>query len=116
MSHFLKALNATSLSPEEKASLEKMHNALGNTPALREAVSHSFQVQIEKTATDAGLQLDQDLHIKKLVETYEGDVGALVATAEATAEAQVAHVKKSLRDFHPQLDAVMAAKIRSGLV
>jgi len=116
MSHFLEALNASSLDPQVKASLVKLHNTVGNTTALREAVSQSFQAQIEKTATDAGLKLDQDPEIKKLVEVYEGDVGALVATLEATIEDQVARTKKSLRDFHPQVDEAMAAKIRSGLV
>lgn len=116
MSHFREVINASSLAPEVKDSLIKLYDTLGNSPALREAVSQSFQVQIEKIAEDAGLELDQDPQILKLVQAYEGDVGALVATLEATTKEQIARTKQLLNAFHPQIDSAVAAKIRSELV
>ncbi len=115
MSDFLQKLQATSLSTEAKASLQKLYEAVGNTPALREAVSQAFQAQIEETAQNSGINLADDPGLAQITQDYEQDMAVLTASFQATVEDQVAKTQAAIHGLQPELDEAMAAKIRAGL-
>ncbi len=115
MSDFLEKLQASSLSAEAKASLKKLYEAVGNTPALREAVSQAFQAQIEQSAQDAGINLADDPGLARIAQDYEQDLAVLTASFQATVEDQVAKTQTAIHGLQPELDEAMAAKIRADL-
>lgn len=115
MSDFLQKLNASSLSDEAKASLKKLYEAVGITPALRDAVSQAFQLQIEQTAQEAGVSLADDPVLKQMNEDYEEDVAVLMASFQATIEDQLVKAKSGINGLQPELDTAMTDKIRMDL-
>lgn len=103
------------MSSEVKASLEKLYEIQGNSPALREAISQAFQVQIEQAAQNAGINLADDPGMKQIEADYEQDIAVLTASFQATLEDQVAKTQAAIHGLQPELDEAMAAKIRAGL-
>lgn len=115
MSDFLQQLQTSSLPDETKAQLAKLYDTIDDSPEFRVALSQAFQLHMNQLAAEAGVDLAEDPTIKALVQTYQNDLGALVALSEAAIQDRLETTKKQVYELQPEMDAAMAEKIRADL-